>query len=51
MTDCGEVDGEREDDQRHDPEHSLHGSKVGVVDAGLCPQLKKDGNDVKKKHG
>lgn len=41
QTDCGEVDGEGEDDQRHDPEHSLHGSKVGVVDTGLCAQLKK----------
>lgn len=51
QTDCGEVDGEGEDDQRHDPEHSLHGSKVGVVDTGLCPQLKYDGNEVKKKHG
>lgn len=40
-TDCGEVDGEGEDDKGHDPEHGLHGSQVGVVDTGLCTQLKK----------
>lgn len=40
QTDRGEVDSEGEDDKGHDPEHSLHGSQVGVVDTGLCAQLK-----------
>lgn len=39
QTDRGEVDGEGEDDERHDPEHCLHGAQVGVVDTGLCAQL------------
>lgn len=41
QTDRGEVDSEGEDDEGHDPEHRLHGSEVGVVHAGFCPQLEK----------
>lgn len=44
-TDRGEVDREGEDDEGHDPEHGLHGFQVGVVDTGLCPQLKKRRSD------
>lgn len=40
LTDRGEVDREREDDKRHDSEHSLHSSQVGIVNTGLCTQLK-----------
>lgn len=40
QTDRREVDGEGEDDKRHDPEHGLHGSQVGVVETRLCTQLK-----------
>ncbi len=46
QTDRGEVDGEREDDQRHYPEHGLHGSQVGVVDTRLCTQLSRKSNNV-----
>lgn len=41
QTDRREVDGEGEDDKRHDPEYGLHGSQVGVVETRLCTQLKK----------
>lgn len=41
QTDRREVDGEGEDDKRHDPEHGLHGSQVGVVETRLCTQLKR----------
>lgn len=40
-TDHGEIDREREDDKRHDPEHCLHGSQVGIVDTRLCTQLQR----------
>lgn len=41
QTDHGEIDREREDDKRHDPEHCLHGSQVGIVDTRLCTQLQR----------
>lgn len=44
QADRWEVDGEREDDKRHDPEHRLHGSQVGIVNTRLCAQLQKERN-------
>lgn len=40
QTDRGKVDSEREDDEGHDPEHSLHGAQIGVINTRLCTQLK-----------
>ena len=40
VTDRGEVDGEGQDDEGHDPEHRLHGLHVGVIDARLGAQLR-----------
>lgn len=42
QADRWEVDCEREDDERHDPEHRLHGSQVGIVDTRLCAQLQRE---------
>lgn len=48
QTDRGEVDGKREDDEGHDPEHCLHGLQVGVVNSGLCTQLEATNVDIIK---
>lgn len=42
QADRWEVDGEREDDKRHDPENRLHGSQVRIVNTRLCAQLQRE---------